>query len=82
MRYQRKPEIVDAVQFDPEQKEWPELVKPWTRFIPRDMSWGFVDTPMGRMHVHAGDWIVTTATGHAILVKEKIFNQLYEPMNV
>lgn len=79
MKYQRKPEIVDAVQFDPDAKEWPQIVKPWSKFIPRDMSWGFVDTPLGRIHVHAGDYIVTVSTGDTILVKEKIFNQLYEP---
>lgn len=79
MKYQRKPEIVEAVQFDPDAKEWPPIVKPWSKFIPRDMSLGFVDTPLGRIHVHAGDYIVTVSTGDTILVKEKIFNQLYEP---
>lgn len=79
MKYQRKLEIVEAVQFDPEAKEWSPKIQAWTRFQPRDMSWGFVDTPLGRMHVHAGDWLVTVSTGDTILVKEKIFNQLYEP---
>ena len=36
-------EIVEAIQFDPEKKEWPEQVKPWDKRTPRDMSWGFVD---------------------------------------
>lgn len=80
MKYQRKPEIVEATQFDPEQKEWPEMIKPWNKFQPRDMSWGFIETALGKMHVHAGDYVVKVSTGQTILVKEKIFNQLYEPL--
>lgn len=26
---------------------------------PRDMSWGFVNTPKGKIHVQAGDVIIT-----------------------
>ena len=68
---------VEAVQFDPQAKEWPRQVIAWSQFTPRDMSWGFAGTIFGQVHVHAGDWIVTSRE-KVVVVKDKIFNQLYE----
>lgn len=72
----KKPEIVEAIQFDPEKKEWPKQVRPWDKIIPRDMSWGFVDTALGRMHIQAGDWIVKLSTGQTVLVADKNYKSL------
>ena len=70
------PEIVEAKQFKPEEKEWPKQVRPWNKIVPRDMSWGFVDTALGRMNIHAGDWIVKLATGQTLLVADKNYKSL------
>jgi len=51
--------LVDALQFDPMTqivigvRRWPDEAG----YQPRDMSWGYVDTGMGRQHVRVGDWI-------------------------
>ncbi len=57
--------MIKGVQFDPE-KTWPECIIPWkgSKFpTPRDMSFGFIDTPNGKMHVFAGDWIIKGVKG-------------------
>lgn len=48
-------------QFDPHKHPWPDGVIAWhdVGYQPRDMSWGFVQTSTGRVHVHTGDWIIT-----------------------
>lgn len=71
-----KPEIIEAIQFDPEKKEWPEIVKPWNKRVPRDMSYGFIDTDFGRKSIQAGDWIVKVSTGQTLLVQDRIYKQL------
>lgn len=70
------PKIVEAIQFNPEEKEWPDGIRPWTMFQPRDMSWGFIDTAFGRSHVLAGDWICKTETGETILLRNHIYKKL------
>lgn len=54
------------VQFDPHKQPWPDGIVSWDSvgYKPRDMSWGYIDTLSGRVHVMAGDWIVTDAGGH------------------
>jgi hypothetical protein len=61
----KKPLVVRAVQFDPHLHPWPEGVIPWSNdgTQPRDMSWGYIDTPEGRGNVIAGDWIITAEDG-------------------
>ena len=76
MTTETKPEIVEAIQFDPEQKEWPEQVKPWDKRTPRDMSFGFVDTDFGRKHIQAGDWIIRVSTGKTMLVPDRIYKKV------
>lgn len=71
-----KPEIVEAIQFDPEQQKWPEHVRPWNKRIPRDMSYGFVDTDFGRKPIQAGDWIIKVSTGQLMLVPNRIYKKL------
>lgn len=71
-----KPKIIEAVQFNPDEKNWPKEVKPWDRIVPRDMSWGFVDTAFGRAHILAGDWICKVSTGDTILLRDRIYKKL------
>jgi hypothetical protein len=73
---EEKIEIIEAIQFDPEEKQWPEQVKPWDKLTPRDMSWGFIETDFGRKHVQAGDWIIQVSTGQTLLVPDRIYKKL------
>jgi hypothetical protein len=83
-RFVKKPVVVDAVQFLPSKDRRfsiPAGVKLWDRNVdasPRDMSWGYIETLEGRMHVCAGDWIVTGVQGERYPVKPDIFEQTYE----
>jgi len=85
MKFRKKPVIVDAVQFDPDQRPWPEGVTPWPDSEgsrPRDMSYGYIHTLEGRMHVRAGDWIITGVAGEKYPCKPDIFALTYEPVDV
>lgn len=69
---------VEAVKFDPH-GQWPEFVKPWTSYVPRDMTFGYIEIPGGKLHVKANDWIVKTPDGRYFLYTEEVFKNLYEP---
>lgn len=82
-KYRKKPIIIEATQFDPvnhPDDRWPEGVIPWSRagYQPRDMSWGYIDTLEGKMHVMSGDWIITGITGEKYPCKDEIFKKTYE----
>jgi hypothetical protein len=81
VKYRKKPVVIEAEQFDPEQKPWPSCVNPWPDgygVTPRDMSWGYIETLEGRMHVLAGDWIITGVKGEQYPCKPDIFRLTYE----
>lgn len=83
MKFRRKPVVIDAVQFDPEVKPWPECIIPWDAggYAPRDMSWGYINTPEARRNVQSGDWIITYLSGAEYdLMKPEIFALTYEPV--
>jgi len=42
------------------------------------MSWGYIDTLEGKMHVIAGDWIITGIKGEKYNCKDDIFRATYE----
>lgn len=80
-KYRHKPLFVEAVQFDPGDKDkgnkYPGFI-PWTKDrIPRDMSWGYLDTP-DMPHVHTGNYIVYHLNGDMSLMPASIFETLYE----
>ncbi len=82
-KYRKKPVVIDAVQFDPHQRPWPDGVKPWPDehgIQPRDASWGYIQTLEGRMHVLAGDWIIRGIVGELYSCKADIFAKTYEPV--
>lgn len=60
-----KPGKIQAVQFDPQKHPWPDGVVSWDTmpYRPRDMSRGYIDTPEGRIHVQAHDWIIVETNG-------------------
>jgi hypothetical protein len=82
-KFRKKPVIIEAEQFHPHQHPWPGGVKLWpdeAGLQPRDMTWGYIDTLEGRMHVTAGDWIITGVKGEPYPCKPDIFEQTYEPL--
>jgi len=57
-----KPELcIKSKQFDPQKRPWPKFVIPWdkTKYQPRDCSWGYIECENEKVHVLAGDWIIT-----------------------
>jgi hypothetical protein len=81
-KYRKRPVIIEAVQFDPH-KPWPDGVLPWPDehgAQPRDMSWGYINTLEGKMHVMAGDWIITGVANEVYNCKDQIFRATYEPV--
>lgn len=80
-KYRKRPIIIEAVQFDP-QGEWPECVIPWPKDgpRPRDMSWGYIKTLEGDMHVIAGDWVIRGVENEMYPCKDSIFRASYEPV--
>lgn len=80
-KWRKKPVVIDAEQFDPYKHPWPKGIIPWGRdYRPRDMSWGYISTLEGRMHVLAGDWIITGVAGEVYPCKPEIFEATYEPV--
>lgn len=78
-KYMPKVAPVDAVQFDPE-GDWPSIVNSWLPFDPRpkDMSFGYIDTPKGKINVMAGDWIIVYEDGEITTLKPAEFEAKYE----
>ena len=76
-KYRKKPIVIEAVQFDP-QGDWPACVIPWGNVRPKDMSWGYIDTLEGKMHVLADDWIIKGIKGEFYPCKPDIFAATYE----
>lgn len=80
--YRRRAAAVEAEEFDPERQPWPAGFQPWPNaagVTPRDLSFGYVLTHQGRMHVWGGDWIVTAPDGRRWVVEGDVFADLYEP---
>jgi hypothetical protein len=78
-KYRKKPVIIEAIQFDPHQHPWPECIKPWDKeWKPKDMSWGYIETLEGNMHVQAGDWIIKGVKNEFYPCKPDIFKATYE----
>lgn len=80
-KYRKKPIVIEAEQFDPHSHPWPDCITPWGDVRPRDMSWGYIETLEGNMHVIAGDWIITGVEGEKYPCKAKIFEATYEAVN-
>lgn len=80
-KFRKRPVVIEAVKFDPHQYPWPDGVKPWPDakgIQPRDMSWGYIQTLEGQMHVQSGDWIITGVKGEKYPCKDDIFQATYE----
>ena len=85
-KYRKKPVVIEAVQFKPtidNQSEWPSCIIPWTKekLRPRNMSWGYIKTLEGKMHVMTDDWIIKDVQGEFYPCKPDIFKMTYEAIN-
>lgn len=81
-KFRKKPVVIEAVQFDPNVKPWPEGVASWQSIDPQleGMSSGFIETLEGRMLVNPGDWIIRGVKGEIYPCKPDIFEATYEPV--
>jgi len=76
MKYRKKPIVIEAEQFFPEEKPWPEGVEDWG--CARDGSKFMINTLEGEHTVTPGDWIITGIKGERYPCKPDIFDQTYE----
>src|SRR5579859_2209808 len=70
--------IVDAVQFDPQKQPWPDGLIPHPKDAkPKDMTWGYIDTVSGQVHVMASDYIVEGYLGGRRVLHRKDFEETF-----
>ena len=82
-RFKTRTIFIQAEQFRPENKPWPEGVKV------RDTDfWGsphenfyYLDTPLDSMAIDPGDWIVKHGNGDLGFREPGIFQRTYEPVD-
>lgn len=70
-RYRKKQVAVEAVQWF-KHGDHPAV-------IAENETFGFIDTPEGRLKVEPGDWVITGIAGEHYPCKPDIFEQLYTP---
>ena len=80
-RYRKKPIVIDAVQFGPENRT--ELFAMLdTHYMACDKNGDpqavVIRTLEGNMTAHRGDWIIRGVAGELYPCKDEIFQQLYE----
>ena len=85
MKFRKKPIVIEAEQFEPLQKPWPEGVTQYERERQEHASgasstwYGWrIDTLEGPMEVTPGDWIITGVKGEKYPCKPDIFEMTYE----
>lgn len=77
-KYRRRPIDVEAVQFWPDQKPWPEGVE---KIFPNwrgDESMPLIINLDNHTKVNPGDWIVTNQTGERYVVRKDSFDATYK----
>jgi len=73
-RFKKKPVAIEAEQFFPDRKPWPEGVEQ-----PTGYGWR-IQTLEGPIIVTPGDWIITGVQGEKYPCKPDIFDATYEPV--
>lgn len=78
-KYRKKPVVIDAAEFQPDQKPWPEGVYA-TDKSPTGFGIGTLEnTVAGSGHeVTPGDWIITGVKGERYPCKPDIFTMTYD----
>ncbi len=84
-KYRKKPVVIEAEQFFPTKKPWPEEVEQYERERtetaagPAMTHYGWrIVTLEGPMEVTPGDWIITGVKGERYPCKPDIFRETYE----
>ena len=88
MKYQRKPEIVEAIQWF-KHGDHPQVKRHWSDFefeyceknCGQKAFHGMIETgegPFGLSLVCPGDWIITAPNGDIGVVKDSEFREMYE----
>ena len=79
MKFRKKPIVIEAEQFDPDNKPWPDGV--YEIEMHGFLDWGFrIKTLEGIMRVTPDDWIITGIKGERYPCKPDIFEETYEPI--
>ena len=77
-KFKKKPVVIEASQFWPDKKPWPEEVVDLHNEV-IEAGWGIL-TLEGMMLVSPGDWIITGVKGERYPCKPDIFDMTYEPV--
>lgn len=82
MKFRLKSATFDAEQFDPQKQPLSAGVIQWRNdeAQPRDMSFGYINSPGGRIHVKAGDWVSVGPSGEIAAISDKLLHAIYEPV--
>lgn len=76
-KYRKKPVVIDAVQFLPDRKPWPEGVQQDEK-SPTGFSMATLEHTGAPFEVTAGDWIITGTKGERYACKPDIFVTIYD----
>jgi len=80
MKFRKKPVVIEAEQFFPNRRPWPDGIYARTE-ADLDAFEYMIDTLEGDRHiVSPGDWIITGVKGEKYPCKPDIFEQTYEPV--
>jgi hypothetical protein len=77
-KFRKKPVVIDAEQFNPEVRPYPDGVLVGLR----SPTGFFIRTLEGHHEVTPGDWIITGVRGEKYPCKPDIFEMTYEPVDV
>lgn len=76
-KFRKKPVVIDAEQFWPHERPWPQGVQEDDR-SPTGYSIGTLENTAQGHEVTAGDWIITGTSGERYPCKPDIFATIYE----
>jgi len=76
VKVQKKPVVVEAEQFFPEKKPWPEGIEDWGCAAKGHKF--MINTLNGEVVVYPGEWVITGVGGEHYPCKADIFEQTYE----
>lgn len=77
MKFRKRPVVIDAEQFWPQNTPWPEGVRGGNRIAGEVTPW-WCNTLEGAHQVTPGDWIITGVKGEKYPCKPDIFALTYE----
>jgi hypothetical protein len=79
MKYRKKPVVIEAEQFIPEHKPWPDGVQS-DASSPTGYGIFTLENTALKHEVTPGDWIVTGVVGEKYPCKDSVFRSTYDPV--